>query len=446
MQSLKELSDLSGKLTADLRKIVNLADENQNGSLTAEQELQADEIEKELEKTQQSIKSIQKQNIRRDNLSKYEATLNEPIGRQTQPSSLSGAIGGKTNDVSELSISCGSAGVKKLRLQPGSQLHSRAQESYQLGFENFIQTGNASGLMSAEQLGMKAGDNPRGGYLAPMTFVSNLIKFLDNQVFMRQLSTVYPNISPTGMGAVAWETDPGDADWTAEVLTTDMSEDDTARVGKRELIPKDLSKLVLASRKLINGNTMLSVEDLIIQRLGYKFAVTEEKAFLTGTGGNTPLGVFTASPLGISTGRDAVGGAATTFDADDVIGVFYNLKAAYQAKATWLVSREWVKRARKLKASTSGEYIWAPALGTEPALIMGRPFVVSEYVPTTYTAGLYIALCGDFSYYWIADCYDITVDRLDELFRLKKQIGFIGEKSTDGAPVLEEAFSRMRLA
>ena len=67
-----------------------------------------------------------------------------------------------------------------------------------------------------------------------------------------------------------------------------------------------------------------------MQRLGYKFAITHEKNFLTGTGQNQPLGVFTASNYGISTSRDvATGNSATAIAMNGLINAKCALKAAY---------------------------------------------------------------------------------------------------------------------
>jgi HK97 family phage major capsid protein len=440
--SLKELTEKLGTLTKANRALMEKADSEQEGVLTTDQEAEYEARDKDIEEALGKIEGLKKQNDRRDRLDRLKDLEDEPVGRLSKPGNLGQGLAAKAESQAiKLSMS-----GTELTFEPGSQEHARCQLGYQANFNRYLRTGQSAGLTSAEQLGMSVGNTAKGGYLAPMGFVNNLIKFLDDQVFIRGLATVFPNVSPSGMGAPAWETDPGDADWTAEVLATDMAEDDAARTGRREIVPKDLSKLILVSKKLLMGNNTMSAEQLVIQRLGYKFAITEEKGYLTGTGGKDPLGVFTASADGISTGRDVNTVSATAFDADNVIDTFYNLKAAYQAKATWVVSRPWVQRARKLKTSSSGEYIWAPATGDQPSTIMGRPYVMSEYVPSTYTAGKYIAIVGDFSFYWIADCYDITIDRLDELFRLKRQIGFIAEKSTDGMPVLEEAFSRMKTA
>jgi HK97 family phage major capsid protein len=104
-----------------------------------------------------------------------------------------------------------------------------------------------------------------------------------------------------------------------------------------------------------------------------------------------------------------------------------------------------VKRARKLKDGNS-QYLWSPGLSGQPGTILDRPYVMSEYVPDTYTTGLYVAAVGDFSYYWIVDSLDMEIQRLDELFALKNQVGMVVRKETDGMPVLSEAFARLKLA
>ena len=70
----------------------------------------------------------------------------------------------------------------------------------------------------------------------------------------------------------------------------------------------------------------------------------------------------------------------------------------------------------------------------------------SEWAPNTFTTGEYVGLLGDFSHYWIADALSMQIQRLNELYAETNQVGFIGRLETDGAPVLEEAFVRVKLA
>lgn len=323
-------------------------------------------------------------------------------------------------------------------IEPGSPEALRATDAYRKAFLGYVQTGR-------QQLGLQVSKDPKGGYLAPTEFVANLIKFLDNNVFMRQLANVLPAMSSSvSLGVPSWDADPADADWTAEVPTSDISDDTTAAIGKREFRPHLLTKLVKVSMKLLRAGA-INVESLLTERLGYVFAITEEQAYLTGDGAQQPLGIFTASSDGVTTARDTTCTSATAFTADEVIDCLYSLKEGYQRNATWVVSREFVKRLRKLK-SGQGEYLWQPGLGGQPGSILDRPYVVSEYAPSTFTSGLYVACVADFrAGYWIADSLDMEVQRLDQLFALKNQIGVIARKETDGAPVLAEAFARLKL-
>jgi HK97 family phage major capsid protein len=206
-----------------------------------------------------------------------------------------------------------------------------------------------------------------------------------------------------------------------------------------------VTKLVKISRKLLRSSP-IDLESWIAQRLAYKFAVTEEKAFLTGTGAQQPLGVFVANVNGIPTTRDTTCASQTVFTADEVIDVRYSIADQYARNATWIAHRDWVKRCRKLKDSQN-QYLWAAGLSGAPDTILDRPLIVSEFAPNTFTAGKYIAVFGDFKTgYMIGDALSFEVQNISELFTLKNQVGLLGRKETDGMPVVAAAFGRMILA
>jgi HK97 family phage major capsid protein len=303
----------------------------------------------------------------------------------------------------------------------------------------------ATGKPSAELRSLQSDSPEDGGYInAPQVMVSRLIQKLDDMMFIRRFATVIPVSSSDSLGCPTLEENPDDADWTAEV--GDVSEDASMKFGKRELKPHLLSKEIKVSMKLLRV-AALPVENLIMDRMAYKFALPEEKAFLTGNGAGQPLGLFTASADGISTGRDySTGNSATAIAFDNLIGNKYNVKEQYQANAKWLFSREAVGNIAKLKDG-EGRYIWivSPVAG-QPDTLLGKPVFMSEWVPHVFTASKYVGLYGDLSQYWIADGTNFSVQRLSELNARNNKIGFIGRKETDGMPVLEEAFSRVKLS
>ena len=110
------------------------------------------------------------------------------------------------------------------------------------------------------------------------------------------------------------------------------------------------------------------------------------------------------------------------------------------------VPKECKEEVAKLKDG-NGQYIWDDGLRQEASIprLCGFPVNVSEDAPSTMTAGLYVAILGDFSKYYIAESLDITIQVLVELYAETNQNGYILRYEGDGMPVLEEAFTRLKM-
>lgn len=323
--------------------------------------------------------------------------------------------------------------------QEGRSTGPTATPEYRAAFTRAL-----TGQANAEDFrALSAGNATEGGYLVlPEQTVQTLIKAVDDELFIRRMATVIPVPSATSLGAASLDTDPDDAAWTSEIATG--NEDSSMAFGKRELTPNPLAKRIKMSNKLLRQSP--SAEAIVMARLGHKFAVTQEKAFLTGDGAKQPLGLFTASDNGITTARDvSEGNNATAFTIDGLINAKYSTKAQYQRVAQWLFHRDAIKMLAKLKDG-DGQYIWQPSkTEADPDMLLGRPVNISEYAPNTFTSGLYVGMFGDFSNYWIADAMNVQIQRLTELYAEQNQTGFIGRLECDGMPVLSEAFARVKL-
>lgn len=326
---------------------------------------------------------------------------------------------------------------QKFILPPNADIQKRA-------FNSFLARGLAA-VIGEELRALQADADIYGGFLvAPQQFIMRLIMAVDAEVFIRQMATVFPVTKAESLGAPSLDNDVADPTWTGEISTA--SEDSTLSFGRRELTPHPLSKLIKVSEKLLRVSAM-DVESLVIQRLAYKFATTAENAYMNGTGSNQPMGLFVAAAagVGISTARDvSTGNTATTITFDGLINALYSLKAQYHNRSSWIFHRDAIKMLRKIKDG-EGQYVWQPSVQDgQPDKILSKPFRMSEYCPSTFTASKYVGIIGDFAQYWIADALDMRVQRLNELYAATNQIGFIGRLESDGMPVLEEAFARVK--
>lgn len=404
MSDIKDLREKRGKLIADARALLETA-KKEKRELTTEEDKQWSDLMDQADKCKRSIEIEERQ----------QAADREAAER-----------------------------VADLETESGAPSEQTDEEKRTLAFRKAL-IGGVHTLNGDELRALQFDNDAVGGYLSPpMQFVADLIKKVDDLVFIRSRATVQQLDAAHSLGVPSLENDPADADWTAEIAS--VSEDSTMSFGRRELMPHLLSKLIKVSMKLLMHSAM-PAEGIVMDRLAYKFGISQEKGFLTGSGAAQPLGLFTASADGISTGRDvSTGNTTTTIQSDGLLEAKYALKSQYQGVAEWLFHRDGVKQIAKLKDG-EGQYLWRPGIeaGT-PDMLLGRPVLMSEYVPNTFTTGLYVGMFGDFRWYWIADSMAMQVQRLNELYAETNQVGFIGRLETDGMPALEEAFARIALA
>lgn len=416
MSKLQEMRDARGKAIADARSILDKADAEKR-SLTAEENSNYDTAFAKAEELRASI--AREESLVSAERDAAEAALRSADARRDDKSGKS---------VDDETRAMGKTGT----------------DEYRDAFSKLLSQG-VRGLNDREVRALQMDSDTAGGFtVAPQQWVNQLIKNVDDQVFMRQRGTKFRVPNAASMGVPTLVANPADSDWTTELATG--NEDSTMSFGKRELNPHPLAKRLKVSNKLIAASAM-GIDAFVRERLAYKFGITQEKAFLTGTGVNQPLGVFTASANGVTTARDvSTGNTTTAITFDGLIEAKYSLKGAYWNRADWLFHRDALKQISKLK-NGEGDYIWRESVRDgEPDMLLGRPVMMSEYAPNTFTTGLYVGMLADFSQYWIADALDFQVQVLKELYAETNQTGYIGRMESDGMPVLAEAYARVKLA
>ena len=135
---------------------------------------------------------------------------------------------------------------------------------------------------------------------------------------------------------------------------------------------------------------------------------------------------------------------ASSITFDDVYKLFYALRAPYRQKAKFLCNETALLQLMLLKDG-NGRYLWKPGLEIgKPDTILGHEIYTSTYMPAiegvaANDAGKKVLLFGDFSYYWVADRTNRTMRRLNELYAMTDQVGFVGTQRVDGKLILPEA-------
>lgn len=309
----------------------------------------------------------------------------------------------------------------------GDSKQGRASDEYKRAFWNGMRN-----KMSYEvQNALSIGTDSEGGYLVPDEYERKLVQALEDEVFFRSLANVIKTSS--GDRKIPIVTSKGEAAWIDEGGQFPESDDS---FGQTSIGAYKLATMIKVSDELLN-DSVFNIENYISKEFARRIGTKEEEAFFVGDGKGKPEGLFGSADLGVTA-------ATVNITFDDVMDLFYSLRAPYRKKATWLLNDSTVKAIRKLKDG-NGNYIWQPSVRDgEPDRILNRPYRTSIYVPEL-AAGNRVMAFGDYSYYWIADRQGRSFKRLNELYATTGQVGFLACERVDGKLILSEAVKTLEI-
>lgn len=435
MPTIKEKRELRAKHIADARAIHTKA-AGEKRDMTAAENEQFDKLMQQQEALKTEIEAEERAAGRMAGLDAAEAELEESAGRQTparRPGEDRGRGGRADAEDATKPITFEVRGRQYTAIA-GTPMHNRCRAAEE--FRGYLQRGETRDLQMDLQTS--------GGYIVtPESMVAELIKNVDNATPFRDKIRKFTVVDAASLGA-ATLTDRISSRTRGSELgqpTTDTN----LKFGKRSLTPSPTTGLIKVSRDLMRSAVM-SPESIVLAEIQYEEAIGLEQEYMTGSGANAPLGVFTAHADGIPTSRDvSTGNTATAITFDGLISAKMALKQAYRNRANWLFHRDAVTQIMKIKDG-QGQYIWQQSVqaGT-PDRILNVPVLESEYAPSTFTTGLYVGLIGDFDWYWHVDQLALEIQRLMELYAATNQVGFMYRAKNDAAPMKSEAFARVKL-
>lgn len=276
---------------------------------------------------------------------------------------------------------------------------------------------------------MTEGVDADGGYLVPLEYQKTVLQKLNDLGATRGISSV---IGTTSTRVIPTEGDAPTFNWVDEEGTYGETK---STFGQIQLGAYKLGGIIKVSEELLQDN-MIGFDSYMAGQIARGIDKAESPAFAAGDGAKKPTGYATSAPVGASSTTAATDAVA----ADELIDIFYDLKAEYRKNATWRMTDKTEKAIRKLKDG-NGNYIYDPKLDAQGrASLFGKPIVIDNDMAELGTSKKFIVI-GNFNYYQIADRGGMSIQRLNEKYADTGMIGFRVHKRLDAKATLAEAFN-----
>lgn len=307
-------------------------------------------------------------------------------------------------------------------------------------FNTFLRKGEHR-LTEMELKALTVQVDSEGGYTVRPEVAAQVSKKIFESSPMRQLASVMVVGSDEYQEIVDYS-EP-DAGWVDEI---ESRSETTASSLKAVSIPvHELHASPRATQKLLDDSS-IDMEAWHSDKVAEKMARKEATAFVTGTGVKQPKGImsYTAGD-GFNLVQQVVSGSAAAITADGFHSVQNALFEAFQANAVWLMNRATASSARKLKAATTGEYLWGYGEQLNAGFqqfLLGKPVYFAADVAVE-GAGNLVAAYGDFKQaYLIVEKPGMRV--LRDAYTAKPYVVFYTTKRVGGGVRQFQAFKIMK--
>lgn len=309
----------------------------------------------------------------------------------------------------------------------------RAADAYTKAF--WTQVRAKDGVSYEVRNALSEGVDSEGGYLVPDEFENTLVSSMEEEGSIRSLAHVFT--TSNGVHKIPVVRTKGSANWIDEGGSYGDSDD---VFGQEQIDAHKVGTVIKVSEELLNDSAF-DLEKYFQEEFARRIGAKEEEAFIVGDGNKKPTGILNAAG-GAEIGVTAASEKAIT--ADEIIDLYYSVKAPYRKNAVWVLNDSTVRAIRKLKDS-NGQYLWQPALHEgDHETLLGKKILTSPYMPEI-AAGAKVIMFGDLSFYWIGDSQGITFKRLNERYADMGQVGFLASKRVDGKLVLPEAIKVLQM-
>jgi HK97 family phage major capsid protein len=280
--------------------------------------------------------------------------------------------------------------------------------------------------LRAQNIGVDA----KGGFTTTETFSRNVIKTLQ---FYGGMLSVVDVMTTTDGNPMNVSTNDDTANAAVEIA-------EAALAGQTDT---DFGRIVFGAHKYTSGvfklsnelltDTIIDIQGLVLENIDNRFGRTFNNRFTLGDAVNKPQGLFEGAFL--AEGAEALAGDVINYDT--LVDIKTALDRAYLNKnAKWMFSQATEGVIRKLK-DTTGQPIWSMGDMTlgNPATILGNSYEINNDMPEldNNLDGLPFIGFGDFKKAYRARFVNsVVIKRLEELYALTDEVGFVSFMRVDG--------------
>lgn len=297
-----------------------------------------------------------------------------------------------------------------------------ASIDYRNGFDKYI----AGQEFADFRASMTEGVAEDGGYTVPQTYQNTVLEKLNTLSRTRSISNV---ISTTSTRNVPVEGDAPTFEWIDETGTYGETK---STFRNKQINAYKLGGIIKVSDELLN-DTAISFEAYMANQIAKGVDKAEAPAFCNGDGTKKPTGYAN----GLVATTETTTASASAITASEVESIYYALREAYRARATWRMNTRTLKKIRGLNDG-QGTYFYKEEIKSSMT-IEGKPVVIDENLPDMATGAKFLVF-GDFNYYQIADRGAMEIRRLNEKYSDTGMVGFRVTVRVDAKRMLDEAF------
>lgn len=345
------------------------------------------------------------------------------------------------------------AAEKAEQIARRQQLHepigrmSEEEQAVKNAFKDYLRKANQADSKSLQILedynlrlkSLNSGADNTGGYFVVPQLDQAITRLIYETSPIRQyarnvqISTdQYQKLQSTNLAAAAW----ADRDAASTESAAPTYNQLIIRANKLTAEPR-------ISQDMID-DSYIDIEKELQDSLAMQYSLTENTAFVNGTGQGQPRGFLTYA-AGTSWGQieQIVSGNATAVTYTGLINLVYGLKDGYNQNAAFMMRRSTVAAIRLLVDGQSRP-LWMPGFGSEPATLLGYPVVRAADMPAVASSALAIAF-GDFKQgYTIVDRIGTRI--LRDPYSAKPFVTFYTTRRVGGGVDNFEAIKLMKIS